>query len=198
MATKNDIACFNVTFKKIIQNEEHYYGFTFNFLNEEAIEDGRNSQYSGWERSGHLIATDGNVTDHKHIESQIREIASQYKVISCAYDDWQGQYIANNLMDDGLNMVNFKQNTGNMHEPMSEWEALVLQGRYHHNGCPAMTWMVSNVIAHRNVSDHIYPRKEMYENKIDGAVAQIMSLGRWLTDRQKPHAYSDRGLRGFD
>ena len=83
-------------------------------------------------------------------------------------------------------------------EPMTEWEALVLSGRYHHNGCPAMTWMVSNVIAHRNVSDHIYPRKERDENKIDGAVAQIMSLGRWLTDRQKPNVYETRGLRSFD
>ena len=198
LATKNDIACFNVTFRKIINSQEHYYGFTFSFLNEDAIEDGRNSQYSGWERSGHLIATDGNVTDHRQIEAQIRDIASNYNVVSCAYDDWQGQYIANNLMDDGLNMVNFKQNTGNMHEPMTEWEALVLSGRYHHNGCPAMTWMVSNVIAHRNVSDHIYPRKERDENKIDGAVAQIMSLGRWLTDRQKPNVYETRGLRSFD
>ena len=198
LATKNDLACFNVTFRKIIDGKEHYFGFTYNFLNEEAVEDGRNSQYSGWERSGHITATDGNVTDHKLVEDRIREIATQYNVKSVAYDDWQAQYLANNLIEDGLNMVNFKQNTANMHEPMSSWEALVLEGRYHHDGCPAMAWMTSNVVAHRNVSDHIYPRKEMAQNKIDGPISQIMALGRWLTDRKQTNVYENRGLRTFD
>lgn len=192
LATKTDIACFNVTFKREINGEDHYYGFTLSYLNEEAAEDGRNSQYSGWVRSGHLLTTDGNVTDHRCIEEDIRDIASNYNVVSVAYDDWQGQYLANNLSDDGLRMVNFKLNTGNMSEPMTEWEALVLSGRYHHDGCPVMTWMVSNVVAHRDVSDHIYPRKEFDENKIDGAVAQIMALGRWLADPVSPYA-----SRGF-
>ena len=186
LATKNDIACFNVTFRKIIDGREHYYGFTYSFLNEEAIEDGRNSQYSGWERSGHLISTDGNVTDHRQIENAVRDIASNYKVVSAAFDDWQGQYIANNLMEDGLNMVNFKQNTANMNPAMVEWEALVKEGRYHHNGCPAMTWMVSNVIAKANEAGHIYPRKQNNASKIDGPVSQLMAMGRWLTDRGSP------------
>ena len=194
LATKTDIACLNVTFKRRIDGEDHYYGFTLSYLNEEATEDGRNSQYSGWARSGHLITTDGNVTDHRRIEEDIRDIASNHNVVSIAYDDWQGQYLANNLSDDGLRMVNFKQNTGNMSEPMTEWEALVLAGRYHHDGCPVMTWMVSNVVAHRNISDHIYPRKEFPENKIDGAVAQIMALGRWLAERSEVNPYADRGF----
>ena len=182
LATKTDIACLNVTFKRKVNGDDHYYGFTFSYLNEDAIENSKNSQYSGWDRSGHFITTDGNVTDHGKIEDDIRDIASENNVISAAYDDWQAQYLANNLADDGLNMVSFKQNTGNMSEPMTEWEALVLSGRYHHNGCPVMTWMVSNVIAHKNISDHIYPRKEREENKIDGPVSQIMALGRWLAE----------------
>ena len=198
LATKNDIAALNCTFRKIIGGEEHFYSFPFNYLNEEAAEEGGNSQYSGWARSGHLILTDGNVTDHRRIEQDVRDLASSYNVVSCAYDDWQGQYIANNLSDDRMNMVNFKQNVANMHEPMTEWEALVLSGRFHHTGCPAFAWQVSNVICHRNVSDHIYPRKQAYSQRIDQAVAQIMSLGRWITERKKTHAYTTRGFRGFD
>lgn len=199
LATKNDIASFNVTFRKMIDGREHYYGFTFNFLNEEAISDGRNSQYSGWARSGNLISTPGNVTDHRMIENAVRDIASNYKVVSAAYDDWQGQYIANNLMEDGgLNMICFKQNTANMNPAMVEWEALVKEGRYHHNGCPAMTWMVSNVIAKANEAGHIYPRKQNNASKIDGPVSQLMAMGRWLTDRRKLHSYSQRGLRTLD
>jgi phage terminase large subunit-like protein len=67
-----------------------------------------------------------------------------------------------------------------MSEPMKMLEALTLQGKLTHDGNPAMTWMISNVVCHRDVKDNIYPRKERDENKIDGAVAAIMALGRCL------------------
>jgi phage terminase large subunit-like protein len=38
--------------------------------------------------------------------------------------------------------------------------------------------MVSNVVAHLDAKDNIYPRKERAENKIDGIVALIMALSR--------------------
>jgi phage terminase large subunit-like protein len=38
--------------------------------------------------------------------------------------------------------------------------------------------MASNVVAHTDVKDNIYPRKERPENKIDGIVALIMALSR--------------------
>ena len=41
-----------------------------------------------------------------------------------------------------------------------------------------MTWMMSNVVAHTDAKDNIYPRKEFPENKIDGVVALIMAINR--------------------
>jgi phage terminase large subunit-like protein len=38
--------------------------------------------------------------------------------------------------------------------------------------------MASNVVAHLDAKDNIYPRKERPENKIDGIVALIMALSR--------------------
>jgi phage terminase large subunit-like protein len=49
-----------------------------------------------------------------------------------------------------------------------------------HDGNPAMTWMISNVVCHRDAKDNIYPRKEQPGNKIDGAVAAISALGLML------------------
>jgi len=69
---------------------------------------------------------------------------------------------------------------------MKELEALVLSGRFHHNGCPVMTWMVSNVVCHTDAKDNIYPRKEQPQNKIDGVVALIMALGRAITGEREP------------
>jgi phage terminase large subunit-like protein len=66
----------------------------------------------------------------------------------------------------------------NFSEPMKQLEALVLQGKLRHDANPAMDWMMSNVVCHRDAKDNIYPRKERNEAKIDGPVAAIMGLGR--------------------
>ncbi|HNI73174.1 MAG TPA: terminase large subunit, partial [Accumulibacter sp.] len=47
-------------------------------------------------------------------------------------------------------------------------------------GDPVLTWMMSNVVAHLDAKDNIYPRKESEEKKIDGAVAIIMGLARLI------------------
>jgi phage terminase large subunit-like protein len=44
--------------------------------------------------------------------------------------------------------------------------------------------MVSNVVAHRDAKDNIYPRKQKPENKIDGVVAIIMALALMLKEQQ--------------
>ena len=178
LASKIDIASVSITFHR----DGHYYGFKRHYLPEEAAEDGRNSQYSGWAREGRLILTPGNVTDYGWIEDDIRELASRFQIVAVGYDPWQAQYLANRLSDDGLPMVEVRQTVANMSEPMKELEALVMSGRYHHDGDPVMTWMVSNVVAHLDAKDNIYPRKEFPENKIDGVVAEIMALGIWMRE----------------
>jgi phage terminase large subunit-like protein len=44
---------------------------------------------------------------------------------------------------------------------------------------------MSNVVAHMDVKDNIYPRKERPENKIDGVVALIMALGRAMSNNKQ-------------
>jgi phage terminase large subunit-like protein len=75
---------------------------------------------------------------------------------------------------------------------MKELEAITLSRRLHHDGSPVMRWMISNVVAHRDAKDNIYPRKERPENKIDGVVATIMALARAMLD-DDPYA----GASGF-
>ena len=53
-----------------------------------------------------------------------------------------------------------------------------MEGRLHHDGNPALTWMISNTLAKRDENDNIRPVKERDECKIDGVVALIMSLAR--------------------
>jgi phage terminase large subunit-like protein len=71
-----------------------------------------------------------------------------------------------------------------MSEPMKETEKLVIERKLAHGNCPAMTWMVSNVVAKLDAKDNIYPRKERDEQKIDGPVALIVAIGRAMLDEE--------------
>ncbi|EPD7240192.1 terminase TerL endonuclease subunit, partial [Escherichia coli] len=53
-------------------------------------------------------------------------------------------------------------------------------GRFHHDGNPIMTWCIGNVVGKTipGNDDVVKPVKEQAENKIDGAVALIMAVGR--------------------
>lgn len=178
LASKTDIASVAI----LIEKENNLYLFVNNYLNEDAAESGKNSQYSGWARDNRLITTPGNITDFAYIETDIRDLASRLDVQDVAFDPWQASYIMQNLQSDGLNVVEYRQTVQNMSSAMKELEAFVMTKKLKHSGCPVMDWMVSNVVAHVDAKENIYPRKEFPENKIDGVVATIMAIGRHMAN----------------
>jgi len=186
LATKTDIAPLVRLYEREIDGKRHFYAFGSYFLPEDAAEDGRNAHYAGWSRDDLLTLTPGSVTDFSYIEDAIREHARRVRLIDVAFDPWQASNLMQRLEADGMPVVEYRQTVQNMSEPMKELEALVLSGCFHHNGCPVLTWMVSNVVCHTDAKDNIYPRKEQPQNKIDGVVALIMALGRALTGEREP------------
>jgi phage terminase large subunit-like protein len=176
LASKVDIAAEVRVFEDAAAGR--YYLIPSFWLPERAVQTGRNSQYDGWRRTGHLQVTEGEVIDFDEIERQLAAEARELQMREIPFDPWQATQLASHLLAEGAPMVEYRQTVQNMSEPMKQLEALVLQGKLVHDGNPVMTWMVSNVVCHRDVKDNIYPRKEREENKIDGAVAAIMALGR--------------------
>jgi len=189
LASKVDVAAkINIHYDA---EADHYYLLPTFWLPERAVEQGRNSQYDGWRRAGHLRVTDGEVTDYDQIEDAIRADVCTLQVQEVPYDPWQATQLASHLLEEGAPMVEYRQTVQNMSEPMKQLEALVLQRKLTHNGNPAMTWMMSNVVCHRDAKDNIYPRKERDENKIDGPVAAIMALGRWIAGREQLQVFDE-------
>lgn len=189
LATKTDIAPLIALFKR----GDDYYAFGRYYLPQETIESSANSQYSGWERTGRIIATPGAVLDFSAIEDDILELCGQYKVQEIAKDPWQSAYLGTRLQDQGLTVVDVRQTVQMMSAPMKELESLVLSGRFHHDGDPVLAWMASNVVAHLDNKENIYPKKEQPQNKIDGIVALIMGLNRALVS-EGPSVYENRGV----
>jgi len=109
----------------------------------------------------------------------------KYGANEITYDPWRATQLAQGLQTDGANIVEFRNTVQNMSPAMYELEAAIRSGRFHYDGNPVMTWMLSNLVAKIDAKENVYPRKQKPENKIDGVVALIMAVGRIMVARRK-------------
>lgn len=182
LASKIDMAAKIYLFKREIEGKEHFYIFGAYYLPRDTVDRGENSQYQGWESVGLLSVTDGAVIDFDIIEEELMHDCSRFEVVEIPFDPFQATQLSTRMMSQGAPMVEMRPTVLNFSEPMKNLEGLILQKRIHHNGDEVLGWMMSNVVCHRDAKDNIYPRKERPENKIDGAVALIMALGRAMAE----------------
>jgi phage terminase large subunit-like protein len=177
LASKTDIAALMLMFQHP-EISDAYVVFGKYYLPEDTVQATGNSQYPGWMRTGRLTVTPGNVIDFGWIEADLLDLVSRFAVQAVAFDPFQATQLSTRMLAEGLPMIEVRPTVLNFSEPMKTLEALVLQRKLVHDGDPVLTWMASNVVAHLDAKDNIYPRKERAENKIDGIVALIMALSR--------------------
>jgi phage terminase large subunit-like protein len=180
LAAKVDLAAKAKWFRREIDGVLHYFLFVDFYLPEGALS--VNDAYAGWESEGWITTTPGDANDFGMIESSLLDDHERHKIIDVAYDPWQARMMANNLENAGLSVIEYRPTVGNFSPPMKEIEALALQGRLHHDGNPVLAWNVGCVMVQEDYKANIFPRKAKNEPlvKIDGLVAALMGLGRWM------------------
>lgn len=172
LASKIDVATVCVCFFE----DGEYYSFNRFYLPRVTVERPENQHFQTWEKEGILTVTEGAVIDYTVIENDILELYNVFNAEGVAFDPWQAVQLSQNLERQGVTMVETRATVGNFSEPMKELEGAVYSGNYHFDGNAMMEWMFSNVVAHYDRKDNIYPNKARNENKIDGVVALIMCL----------------------
>lgn len=175
LAEKRDIAALCILFER----GGEYYAFFRLYLHDEGIEESGNSQFSGWERAGHLIGNPGNITDLDVLANEMRECCALFDVQEIPYDPALSRYFATKLIEEGLPMVEIRQASVFFTQPLIQIENLVLEKKFHFDGNPMVSWMVSNVVTQVSKFTGLrHPTKDRPENKIDGVLALLMALGR--------------------
>lgn len=135
--------------------------------------------YLDWIREGHIIATEGNVVDYDVIEDQIRKDCEKFDVREIAFDRWNSHALVNNIMNDMVvEMVGFGQGYKSMSSPVKNIEAMVLRQKLNHRNHPVLTWNVGNVLITKDAADNVKIDKSKAREKVDGAVALAMAVGR--------------------
>lgn len=194
LASKVDVAAMGLLFPP---EDEAWWTFVPRlYLPEDRMDEPEADRYRAWVEGGHIVLTDGGKTDIQRIQDDIADLAAMVELAGVAYDPWQSAQLAANLEKAGIMMVEFRNTVQMMSEPMKESEALILTENVRHDGNPAMSWMMGNVVAKTDAKDNVFPRKEREQDKIDGPVALIMSLGMALREEQDAGSvYDTRGIR---
>lgn len=202
LARKLDLTAMVRLYVKEIDRKRHYYCVAPMFwVPEETVWDTDNrkqaDRYQKWVAMQHngypvLTATEGAEVDYREILQAAIDANAHSPSISCPIDPHGAANLSHQMQDEGLQPISITQNYTHMSDPMKELEAAIESGRFHHDGNPLMTWCISNVIG-KHISgddDVVRPIKQGNDNKIDGAVALIMAIGRAMVgDARKESIY---------
>ena len=194
LASKIDIASMAILFPP--GKHPKWRAFVKHYLPEDAILD--KDRYQGWHAGGWLVSTPGNVTDYGYIEDDLMALKSDYEVREVPFDPFQATQFSIRMMEQGFPMIEVGATVKNFSEPMKQLEALILERKIEFEHDPVLTWMFGNITARLDKKDNIFPDKERPENKIDGVVALIMAINRWMVhEEEQPSVYENRGIIGL-
>jgi len=178
LAQKKDFAALCLVF----QRGDVWHVFTRLYLNDLAVQESGNAHLSGWARAGHVVVTDGDITDFDVLAEDMRSYCKQFDVQEIAFDPALSMYFAGKLIEEGLPLVEIAQRALFFTPPLIQVENLVLEKKLKFDGNPVMTWMVSNLVVKVSKFNELRsPTKERPENKIDGPMAMLMALGRAMS-----------------
>ncbi|UWU01659.1 terminase large subunit [Proteus vulgaris] len=194
LARKIDMNSRVKLFTREIEGKRHYYCISpsfyvpYNAVFSADIENQRTAErFKKWVETKHLTLTDGAEIDYRVILEDAIADNLNTPISESPIDPHGATNLSHHLADEGLNPISIVQNYTNMSDPMKELEAAIASGRFHHDGNPIMTWCMGNVVGKYlpGNDDVVRPIKEQNENKIDGAVALIMAIGRAMLHEER-------------
>ncbi len=183
LASKHDLVALMQLF---VLPDKRYAIFGKYFIPQATLELPENQHYRNWHISGHIEVAGDQITDLEAFTDESIRLAREYKVEEYPFDPSRAWGVFPYLEKQGLPVVEYRNNTMTMSEPMKELDALIRSGRIVHDGDPVLAWAISNVTAKLDKKDNVYPNKETYANKIDPVVAALFALGRAMTRNDKP------------
>jgi phage terminase large subunit-like protein len=133
------------------------------------------------------------VADYGALEAYVCGLAERFRVEGIAIDPWNSVGTQTRLLEEGLPVVRFRQGYASLSPAMKETERLILSGQLRHDGNPVMRWCVANTAVAMDPAGNIKPDRARSRDKIDGAVALIMSVG--IAQTRAPGRFTRSGRR---
>ncbi|AOF52567.1 terminase [Rodentibacter caecimuris] len=178
LSSTNDLTSLCYTFpqgKKVRLLTRHY-------IPEFQLENVANKNraiYQNSVRNGWLIATEGDCIDYNKIRDDILKDAENFNIKMIGFDVWNATHLRTQLQAAGLEVEPFPQTYQRFSPVAKSTEVLINRQVIEHNGDPVLEWALSNVVMETDANANIKPNKKKAANKIDPAVAFLMSFGTY-------------------
>lgn len=144
-------------------------------------------EYDVWVREGFLQTTPGNVVDQEFIRAEILKARAYFRIAEIGFDSWNNTQLSLQLKQSGMTMVDVRQGFRTLSEPFKEVLALILGARFEHYNNPVLRWCMNNLASTQDPAGNIKPDKDKSKEKIDGAVALIMAMSRFVANPVVPN-----------
>jgi phage terminase large subunit-like protein len=147
--------------------------------------------YPLWAEEGLITPTPGNVVDFGEVETHIREQCARFNVQEIAFDPHLGRVMMQNLIEDGFPAVEMRQGWITMAPAVKELERAIVGRKFRHGGHPILRWHFSNIAVETDKAGNVSFHKGKSKDRIDGAVATAMAIGRAMTGDTSRSSYDD-------
>lgn len=131
--------------------------------------------YTAWEKDGYITFTPGSVVDYEWIKSYIVEKAQIYDIQEICFDPWNATQLANDLANEGFEMVQIRQGYATLSEPTKDIMGLTLQKKIYHFNNPVLSWAIGNCVVTSDPAGNIKLDKSKTTFRIDPAAAMVTS-----------------------
>ena len=155
--------------------------------------------YRTWAREGFLELTPGRAISKRHVLQRLVQIASQFEIVSVAYDRWRMADLVQLASDEGMTLpplVEFGQGYKDMSPAIDAFETAILNTTVAHNGHPVLTWCAANAVTTTDPAGNRKLDKAKATGRIDLVVAAVMAYGCVVrADQPETSVYEERDVR---
>ena len=176
---------------------DRYYLRTWGYVPEKALtrENQNTHIYQTCQQAGCLELTKGKVIDERYICKKLDELVAMYDVRAVAFDKWNALTTFNHLTNRGVQAQHFPQYHSWYNGPAVEFERLIHQGKFVHDGNPLLRWQLGHTSLHRDSKGYVKPVTQQPYQKKDNIMATLMAMSQCLTSAEaRPSVYETRGL----
>ncbi|PHM24130.1 terminase large subunit [Xenorhabdus budapestensis] len=158
--------------------------------------------YRQWVQMGWIRTTQGDCIDYDRIRDDILKDSQHFDIKLVGFDTWNATHLRTQLQGAGLDVEPFPQTYMRFSPVAKSAEVFVNRKIIRNNGDPVLDWAIANVVMETDSNANIKPNKKKSANKIDPAIAFLMSFGTWQIEHEEfAFSLSDeqqQRLDGFD
>jgi phage terminase large subunit-like protein len=147
--------------------------------------------YPQWASEGFIQPTPGNVVDFRAVETLLRELCARFDVREIAFDPHLARNMLNNLLESGLPAVEMRQGWVTMAPAVKELERAIVGRKVRHGAHPVLRWNFENIAVATDSAGNRTFHKGKSRDRIDGAQAAAMAVGRASANGGREHSFLD-------